>query len=112
MAWNDRQRGWSAGSSHAASTRGRNGKVIEAALEHAGYLRECALGDDDYGARATMEEAERWERGRGMNWRTYCRRAAISLAASVLNSSAALSIASRSSVASTLPSLMALAAAR
>ena len=51
-------------------------KLIEAALEHAGYLRECALGGDDYGARATMEEVERWERwqaGRGMNWRAYCR---------------------------------------
>jgi hypothetical protein len=36
-------------------------QLIEAALEHAEYVRECALGGDDYGARVTVAEAERWE---------------------------------------------------
>jgi hypothetical protein len=36
-------------------------QLIEAALEHAEYLRECALGDGDYGARVTIEEAQRWQ---------------------------------------------------
>ena len=64
-------------------------KLIEAALEHAGYLRECALGGDDYGARATMEEVERWERlasGARDELASLLPRTAISLAASVLNS--------------------------
>jgi hypothetical protein len=32
-------------------------QLIEAALEHAEYVRECALGDDDYGQRVTVAEA-------------------------------------------------------
>jgi hypothetical protein len=36
-------------------------KLIEAALEHARQLREGADAADDHGARATIEEAERWE---------------------------------------------------
>jgi hypothetical protein len=36
-------------------------QLIEAGLEHAEYARECALGDDHYGQRVTVEEAERWE---------------------------------------------------
>jgi hypothetical protein len=36
-------------------------KLIEAALEHARLLREGADAADDHGARATIEEAERWE---------------------------------------------------
>jgi hypothetical protein len=36
--------------------------LIEAALAHAKHLRRSAQGADDYGAQATEEEADRWER--------------------------------------------------
>ena len=36
-------------------------KLIEAAFERARQLREGADAADDHGARATIEEAERWE---------------------------------------------------
>ena len=36
-------------------------KLIEAAFEQARQLREGANTADDYGARATIEEAGRWE---------------------------------------------------
>jgi hypothetical protein len=37
-------------------------KLIKAALAHARQLRNGAQAADDHGARATEEEAERWER--------------------------------------------------
>ena len=37
-------------------------ELIEAALAHARFLRQSAMTGDDYGARATEAEAERWER--------------------------------------------------
>ena len=37
-------------------------QLIEAALAHAKHLRDGAYAADDYGARATIAEAERWER--------------------------------------------------
>jgi hypothetical protein len=37
-------------------------QLIEAALAHAKHLRDGANATDDYGARATIEEAQRWER--------------------------------------------------
>jgi hypothetical protein len=37
-------------------------QLIEAALAHAKALRDSANTADDYGARATVEEAEHWER--------------------------------------------------
>jgi hypothetical protein len=37
-------------------------ELIEAALAHAKFLRQNADTDNDYGARATKAEAERWER--------------------------------------------------
>jgi hypothetical protein len=37
-------------------------ELIEAALAHAEFLRQSAMTGDDYGARATEAEAERWER--------------------------------------------------
>ena len=37
-------------------------ELIEAALAHAKFLRQNADTDNDYGARATEAEAERWER--------------------------------------------------
>ena len=37
-------------------------ELIEAALAHAKALRDGANAADGYGARATAEEAERWER--------------------------------------------------
>jgi hypothetical protein len=37
-------------------------ELIEAALAHAKFLRQSAMTGDDYGARATEAEAERWER--------------------------------------------------
>jgi hypothetical protein len=36
-------------------------ELIEAALAHAIHLRDNSVCDDDYGARAAIEEAERWE---------------------------------------------------
>ena len=36
-------------------------QLIEAALAHATFLRQSALTGDDYGARATEAEAERWD---------------------------------------------------
>jgi len=36
-------------------------ELIQAALAHARFLRESANTGDDYGARATEAEAERWE---------------------------------------------------
>jgi hypothetical protein len=36
-------------------------ELIEAALAHAEFLRQSATTGDDYGARATEAEAERWE---------------------------------------------------
>jgi hypothetical protein len=36
-------------------------QLIQAALEHAEYARECALGGDFYGQRVTVADAERWE---------------------------------------------------
>ena len=33
----------------------------DARLMPAKYVRECALGADDYGQRVTVAEAERWE---------------------------------------------------
>ena len=35
--------------------------LIEAALAQAKYPRDCAKTGDDYGARATEAEADRWE---------------------------------------------------
>jgi hypothetical protein len=37
-------------------------ELIRAALAHAEFLRQSAMTGDDYGARATEAEAERWER--------------------------------------------------
>jgi hypothetical protein len=37
-------------------------ELIQAALAHATFLRQSADTGDDYGARATDTEAERWER--------------------------------------------------
>ena len=37
-------------------------ELIKAALAHAEFLRHSALTGDDYRARATEAEAERWER--------------------------------------------------
>ena len=37
-------------------------ELIQAALAHATFLRQSADTGDDYGARATDAEAERWER--------------------------------------------------
>jgi len=37
-------------------------ELIEAALAHAKFLRDGANAADGYGARATVEDAERWER--------------------------------------------------
>ena len=36
-------------------------ELIEAALAHAKFLRQNADTDNDYGARATEAEADRWE---------------------------------------------------
>ena len=36
-------------------------ELIQAALAHATFLRQSADTGDDYGARATEAEAERWE---------------------------------------------------
>jgi hypothetical protein len=36
-------------------------ELIQAALAHARFLRESANTGDDYGARASEAEAERWE---------------------------------------------------
>jgi hypothetical protein len=35
--------------------------LIEAALAQAKYLRECALGDEERGARVVEADADRWE---------------------------------------------------
>ncbi len=37
-------------------------ELFQAALAHAKFLRQSADTGDDYGARATDAEAERWER--------------------------------------------------
>jgi hypothetical protein len=40
------------------------GSLNGAALAHARHLRESIKSDDDYGARVTEAEAERWDRAR------------------------------------------------